>query len=72
MEMVLWLLGQCQPCLLTEGQCVVPSWPSPRVFSHCGTAEAILALSTQERAGNQVAEALDSFPTYTQCNAKER
>lgn len=43
-----------------------------QVFSHCGTAEAILILSTLECPGPGVAETLDSSPSYAQLNAKER
>lgn len=70
MEMVLWLLGQCQLWFFTEGQCVVPAWPLPRVLSRCGTAETILTLSTQECPGYQVAETVDSSPSCIQYNTK--
>lgn len=72
MEMVPWLLGQCQPWFLTEGQCAVPTWPLPRVFSHSGTAETILTLSTQECPGPHSAKTVNSSPSYIQCNTKER
>lgn len=72
MEMVPWLLGQCQPWFLTEGQCAVPTWPLPRVFSHSGTAETILTLSTQECSGPHAAKTVNSSPSYIQCNTKER
>lgn len=66
MEMVPWLLGQCQPWFLTEGQCVVPAWPLPRVFSHCGSAEPILTLSTQECPGHQLLKLwTHPHPTYS-------
>lgn len=41
LEVVWWLLGQCQPCLLTEGQCVLPAWPSPREWGAASSRSSL-------------------------------
>lgn len=41
LEVVWWLFGQCQPCLLTEGQCVLPAWPSPREWGATGSRSSL-------------------------------